>query len=109
MERRGKGGILVRNEAHARELMAAWEASGRPLSAWCLENGLAGYSFRYWKERLRATMPTLPQLVEVRVAEPILEPIAYDIVLGNGRVVRVGARFDDLAVARLVTVLERAC
>jgi hypothetical protein len=67
------------------------------------------YCYRRKQRRLDAAAPATA-LVEVKVKELVpASRTTYDIVLDNGRVVRVCSDFEDGVVVRLVTLLERAC
>lgn len=109
---------LVRGEEDARELIARLEESGLNHTRWCRENGIEGHSLYWWRKKLRAQAAgETPQLLEVRVQdlrpEPfVLQPVeapTYDVVLANGRVLRVRGDFDAHDVHRLLAVLEGAC
>lgn len=52
------------DESEAEELVAAWRASKRGLSAWCAANGIDGRSLRYWANRLDARTPVI-RMVEM--------------------------------------------
>jgi hypothetical protein len=93
-----------------RDRVADFEASGLSLSAFCDRAGVGRESLRRW-QRWHARHPLqLPALVEVRrspnrSSEPDSEMV---IELASGRRLRLRPGFDEVAVARLVAVLESA-
>jgi len=109
---------LVRGEEDARELLARFDESGLNLTRWCRENGIEGHSLYWWKQKLRCEPAAeVPQLLEVRVQDLRPEPVVleavgaptYDVVLANGRVLRVRGDFEARDVHRLIAVLEARC
>lgn len=96
---------LVRDEHHARQLVAAWRSDNVPLKTFCRDRNLSYASLYAWKRRLDRAVPVM---LEVKVAAPAT-PTTYDVVLPTGLVVRVRHDFDDATVARLVAALERPC
>lgn len=93
------------DEAHARELLAAWRATNQPLTVFCRARNVSYHSLYRWRRVLDAKVPVL---LEVKVAAPA-RPATYEVILAGGRVVRVGDDFHDDTLARLVAALERAC
>lgn len=102
----------VRDDADGAELLRQVTESGLPLHTWCRANGIVPHSL-YWyrrKQRRLGAAGLVMALVEVKVKGLVAAtPATYDVVLDNGRIVRVGSEFDDDVVLRLVTLLERAC
>lgn len=98
----------IRDEAHAREVVAEIEGAGVSVHQWCHANGYATDSVYRWRQRLRGDKPRDPRLVEVRIARVTAAP-TYEIVLAHDRVLRLGTEFVDDQVARLVEILERVC
>ena len=82
-----------RREAWAkwRRLVAEQKRSGNSVAAFCRERGLCAPHFFAWKKRLRGAG-------DVRV----------EVVLKNGRSLRVGRGFDAELVRALVAVVESA-
>jgi hypothetical protein len=99
----------IRDEAHAREVAAEIEASGLSVYQWCRAKDYATDSVYRWRQKLRGvTSDKKVALVEVRVAR-VVHPPSYEVVVANGRSLRLGPDFVDDQVARLVEILERAC
>ena len=92
-------------EDQARDLLAAWRDVGGPLAAFCRERGVPYYALYKWRRRMK---PQLPVLLEVKVAQPI-RAATYEVVVANGRLVRVGDDFDSDVLVRLLGAVERAC
>lgn len=123
-------------EAHWRQALAAWSGSGLSKVAFCRERGLSPSAFHWWKGELArrdaakgshaagASSGTSreaegrPAFVAVRLAQGAVGgaavPLradrevagAVEVVLGNGRRVRVGSGFDGELLAQVVRVLE---
>jgi hypothetical protein len=98
-----------------RRHVAAQAASGLTHERYCRERGLSLHAFRAWKYRTagpsRQRSPAKPdapmKFVALRVA-PAREAGPVEVVLGGGRVVRVGAGFDEETLVRVVRALEGA-
>lgn len=96
-----------------------WAASGLSQRAYCARHGLSYSAFGYWRNRVKAepAVPTpafVPVIVEPSaeaVAAPALEPatpeVGIEIRLPHGRTVVVAGRFDEVALARVIRVLEQ--
>ena len=123
-------------EAHWRQALADWARSGLSKVAFCRERGLSSSAFYWWKAELarrdatrrsRSSQPTSSKgqeakgtlaFVAVRVAAGAVGEAAtppkpsgavegsVEVVLGNGRRVRVGAGFKGELLAQVVRVLE---
>jgi transposase-like protein len=97
----------------ARELLAEAKQSGESLSAFAQRQGLDPQRLYSWRRKLDAvtsadSLTTSETFVPVRVAREARVPSAsgLELVLGMGRVIRLGANFDASALLRLVEVLE---
>ncbi len=100
----------VRDDADGAALLREVEASGLPLHTWCRRNGVVPHSLYWYRRKHRRLEGPVTALVEVKVKELVsASPATYEVVLDNGRVVRVRSDFVDDVVLRLVAVLERAC
>ena len=123
-------------EAHWRQVLAAWSGSGQSKVAFCRERGLSPSAFHWWKGELArrdaAQMKHSPRggagqhpgegqassFVPLRLVAspghslvgpasgPASECAGLEVVLANGRRVRVGSGFDAGLLARVVSVLE---
>lgn len=92
--------------------VARWEASGLSAAAFAARERLAAKSLVWWRWRLRAS-PSVPtaspldflpvRVVRTGTARPsTAAPI--EIVLPNGRVVRVPVGFDEAELERVLAV-----
>jgi transposase-like protein len=103
-----------------RRLLRQWRRSGLTVRAFCAEHKVSEPSFYSWRRSIaerdqRATVsaPTVgddnahdqPLFVPLRVM-PTAAGMAFEVVLGQGRVVRVPARFDPAALRQLLAILE---
>ena len=83
--------------------------SGQSVAAFCRERKLGASHFFWWKKRLRAS--ALGKFLEVKLATTAPEPGTVgdprvEVVLKNGRRLRVGPGFDRELVRALAAVLE---
>lgn len=97
----------------AREVIAALQRSGQPVSVFAAEHGLDPQRVYLWRRRLGASaeVTTFRELV-VRPTHAPHEIVpgldAFEIVLTAGQVLRVPASFEAATLARLLEVLARA-
>ena len=122
MKKRIRGGDPERRR-HWEEIVQRWRGSGRTVRAFCHAENLRESAFFFWRRKLarqgrhaskrmaavaNSTSPFLPvHLVEPSAAEP---PRGVEIVLEQGRSVRVRAGFDRQTLADVLAVLEaRPC
>jgi hypothetical protein len=93
-----------------REIIAAWEKSGRSVRDYCDHRRLSEPSFYAWRRTLRerdGQRPAArlgPTLVPVRVVSNAI----LEVVLPTGLVVRVPAGAETDAVTQLVAALRAA-
>ncbi len=100
--------------SRARELLTEAKQSGESLSAFAQRHGIDPQRLYSWRRKLDAgrgpdSSGAREAFVPVRVAsEATVAPLAsgFELVLGVGRMIRVGAHFDASALRRLVEVLE---
>jgi hypothetical protein len=93
-----------------RRRVAEFESSGLNRAAFCRRRRLDYHTMTYWIKRLANSdgagadsEPT--SFVEVSLPAAVA-PATYEVLLGNGRSIRLGVAFDGEAVARLVRTLE---
>ncbi len=117
-----------------RRTLRLWQRSGLTIRAFCQQQGLAEPNFHAWRRTLaqrdqeaargpvpdrrakRATTPAPPASGSWTSRPPAFVPVAVvadrsmtvEVVLGQGRVVRVAAGFDPALLLRVVQVLEGA-
>jgi transposase len=93
-----------------RTMVQQWRRSGLSVRAFCYHHGLAQPSFYAWRRTL-AQRDAAVQFVPVRLApEPPTNTSAstspLELVLANGRRLRVAPGFDAATLTRLLTLLE---
>jgi transposase-like protein len=107
-------------ERQWRRWMAQWRTSGLSVSAFCARHGLSPANFYAWRRTLerRAAAPAAFVPVHVVadtahvVADTAQTPVsALELVLAEGRSVRVAPGFDAVTLRQLLAVLreERPC
>lgn len=97
-------------EVEARAVLAAWRKSGQSVQAFAKERGIVPQRLRWWKAKLdgkstavsaRAEIPLVPvRVVDAKRGEPVV------VLLRSGHMVKVGRGFDEVALARVVAVLD---
>ena len=110
--------VSGRRRAYWQGLLAAWSKSGLTQTEFCRRQKVSVAAFGWWKARFaraakESASPGSPagRFVEVKVPESRVggrRDFSYEVVLANGRSVRVGAGFDDEQVGRLIRVAEAA-
>ena len=98
-----------RRESYWRQVVARWKRSGLSVRAFCGAEGLNPMTFYWWRRELGRRDQPQPSFLPVRVLAESTEPstIGIEVVLANGRSVRVGAGFDPLTLVRVVETLEQ--
>ena len=126
-------------QGHWEEVMRRWQEGGRSVKDFCRDEGVRESAFYFWRRELarrsqqsvkgarpKARRVTLasrsrpvsprpglaPSFLPVRVVEDGMAeaPHAVEIVLGQGRTVRVQSGFDRQTLVDVLTVLEcRPC
>jgi hypothetical protein len=97
-----------RKESHWRRWIGEWQASGLSALAFCKRRGLTVARFYAWRgvlERRDAEKPTFLPVQVVADAVPA-KANALEVVLTDGRTMRVTARFDAATLRQLLAVLE---
>jgi len=105
-----------------RRHVADWQRSGLTVRAYCAAQGLPEGNFYGWRrtlaERDRQTarhgrQTSIPAFVPIRVVSDVTTPTShspFEVVLANGRVLRIGADADLNVVRQLLALLEEpAC
>ena len=101
-----------------RRLLRQWRQSGLTIRAFCAEHAVSVPSFYFWRRTIAqrdrqagrsavaaADGAAAPVFVPVRVI-PAPAAVALEVVLGQGRVVRVPAGFDPATLRQLLALLE---
>ena len=84
-------------EPHWRRVLARWRRSGLSVRAFCRAEGISEPSFYVWRRKLEQAAHEKPAFLPVHVVtEQAKQPATRDIeiVLANGRCLRVGPGFD---------------
>ena len=111
-------------ELYWRRMVKQWQRSGLSVRAFCAQHGLAEASFYAWRRIITQlkqesapdpAMPErdsaetggdhMPRFVPVRVVDAPV-PLALEVVLQRGRMVRVRRGFDADTLRQLLAVLE---
>lgn len=96
-------------EPYWRMVLARWRRSGLSVRAFCLAEGVSEPSFYVWRRKLDQADLKKPAFLPVHViTEQVKEPVTpgIEIVLANGRCLRVGPGFDPQTLVKLVDLLE---
>ena len=95
-------------EQEWRRWIAQWRASGLSVRDFCDRHGLAAPSFYAWRSRLHQRTGDTPAVVPVQLVAdaPPAQASALELVLADGRVVRVAPGFDAATLRQLLTALE---
>ena len=97
-----------RKERQWRRWTAQWQTSGLSVSAFCARHDLAAASFYAWRRTLqrRAAQqaPFVPAQLVADAAPPPASPL--EVVLADGRVVRVAPGFDAATLRQLLATLR---
>ena len=101
------------NETEWAERVRQAEASGLSIPAFAAKHQLSKSALYSWRHRLEASPPQPPSAATA-LAFVRLEPLAQqaaaepiEVLLRNGRVVRVPLAFDEGVLARVLDVAER--
>ena len=96
-------------EPHWRRVLARWRRSGLSVRAFCRAEGISEPSFYVWRRKLDQDEHKKPAFLPVHVVTEEAKPPAtrdIEIVLANGRCLRVGPGFDPHTLVTLVDLLE---
>ncbi len=97
-----------RKERQWRRWIGEWQASRLGVRAFCARHGLPTASFYHWRrvlDRRAAEQTTFVPVQIVADAVPVLTG-NLEVVLADGRAVRVAPGFDAATLRRLPAVLE---
>ena len=94
--------------------ISQWSKSDLTQAEYCRRNGLSAAAFHWWKGELRRKSKaqkdssTSMQFVEVHSVPPTHagHGETYEVVLSQGRTIRVGRDFDSDVLRRLIAVVD---
>src|SRR3954454_3118808 len=103
-----------RKEQHWRQLLERWQDSGLSVRVFCRRHRLAEPTFYAWRRTLAqlpspdaaAAEPLTFVSLDIRHDTPSPPAPALELVLGNGRLLRIPQGFDPAALRALLAVLE---
>jgi transposase len=101
-----------RKECQWRRWIGEWQASGLSARAFCERRGLSVARFYAWRRVLQRRAAEKAAFVPVQVvADPVADRAsALEVLLADGRAVRVAPGFDAATLRQLLAVLEgRPC
>jgi transposase-like protein len=103
VERQGRS-----REPYWRLVVARWKRSGLSVQAFCRAEGLKQATFYWWRRELNRRDQPKPAFLPVRVIAERAEPSSggVEVVLANGRCLRVGVGFDPQTLVQVVELLE---
>jgi hypothetical protein len=97
-----------RKERQWRRWISQWQTSGLSVRDFCARHGLAIAGFYHWRRMLerRADEEVLFAPVQVVADTASAQTSDLEVVLADGRVVRVAPGFDAATLRQLLAVLE---
>ncbi len=97
-----------RKERQWRRWIDRWRASGLSVRAFCARHRLSSASFYHWRRVLQRRATEEPTFVPVQVVADAMPVQAspQEVVLADGRAVRVAPGFDAATLRQLLAVLE---
>ena len=96
-------------QSYWRQVLARWQRSGLSVRAFCRAEGVNQPQFYWWRRKLDEADHKKPAFLPVHVVtEEAKEPATrgIEIVLANGRCLRVGPGFDPHTLVKVVDLLE---
>jgi hypothetical protein len=106
-----------RSASEWQSLILRWEASGESLEHFCRRQGIHPPTLRWWRWRLKdlglakpeSPRAATPQFAEICLAEPAegaSEAGGFELRWSDGLTLRIPRQFDEVALRRLLMVLE---
>jgi hypothetical protein len=98
-----------------RQTISRWQKSGLTVRAYCRQHDLAEANFHAWRRTIAKRDNEVMPFAAVRVLADECDGLtgqaaagALELILGNRRVLRIGAGFDAATLQRLLPLLEEA-
>jgi len=100
----------VHKEQQWRKWIERWHKSGLSVRAFCDQHGLSQPSFYAWRRTLQQRDQASVSFVPLHVLpdKPTVSLTPLEVVLPNGRSLRVAPGFDAITLRQLLAVLEEA-
>src|SRR5262249_5676486 len=97
-----------RKERQWRRWISQWQASGLSVGGFCARRGLGTASLYTWRRVLERRARERPAFVPVQVVAdtPPAQASPLELVLADGRAVRIATGFDAPTLRRLLAMLE---
>jgi transposase-like protein len=95
-----------RKEQEWRRWIDRWLASGLSVTAFCARHGLNPGNFYAWRRTLQRRTTPQVSFVPVQLVANSPPAIALEVVLADGRAVRVAPGFDVATLRQLLAVLR---
>ena len=88
-----------------------WEKSGLSVGEFAKTEGVKPSTLAWWRWKLGGgPMPERPDLalsfVALEPSVPTVETGCFEVLFTNGRVLRIPDRFNELALTRLIAIVE---
>jgi hypothetical protein len=109
------------------EHLKAWSESGQTQAEYCRQHQISAAAFGWWKRQLQGK-PKSPmrssdtkqsqhrrtpvEFVEMQCGPDLNtsdNPAIYEVLLSQGRVIRIDHRFDPKVLQRLIATVESSC
>ena len=94
-------------EPHARQVLDLWKQSGMSLLGFCRRYTIGYKRLLRWKQLMEA-QPVSVGFVQVDLSGPMVRNREdhMEILLGNGRIIRIRPGFDSASLRQLLAVAE---
>ena len=94
-------------ERQWRRRIAQWQSSGLSVAAFCARHDLPTASFYAWRRTLQRRAAPQAPFVPVQLVADAATASALEVVLADGRVVRVAPGFDAATLRQVLAVLRQ--
>lgn len=93
-------------ERQWRRWIAQWQRSGLSVAAFCARHDLPTARFYAWRRTLQGRNAAAAAFVPVRLIADAVTASALEVILADGRVVRVAPGFDATTLRQLLALLR---